>query len=62
MGGMEGGAQTIEDRALYHTSRYTRMFRYMNRIRRMNGALHSPDMNAIENIWALWKDRFRKAS
>jgi len=38
MGGTGGGFQTIEDRASYHTSQYTRMFRYMNGIHHMDWA------------------------
>ena len=53
MGGLENGAQTIEDGASYHTSRYTRRFRYLHGIKRIDWPPHSPDMNPIENVWAI---------
>jgi len=60
MGGSNAGVHTIEDGASYHTSVYTRRWRLMNEMIRLDWAPHSPDMNPIENVWSIWKAGFRK--
>jgi hypothetical protein len=42
------------------SSAYTRKFRFLNGIKRMDWAPHYLDMNLIESVWSIWKARFRK--
>ena len=60
-GGADAGIQTIEDGSRVHTSRYCNKFRRMNGISRMPWPANSGDLNPIENVWALFKRRFREA-
>ena len=52
--------ETIEDGAGIHKSKYTNKFRQQNRINRLPWPPYSPDMNLIENVWAMLKRRLRK--
>ena len=60
MGGLDSGTETIEDGANYHTSAFTRRFRMLNGIKRMDWPPHSPDLNPIENVWSISKAHFRR--
>ena len=60
MCGLDSGTETIEDGASYHTSAFTRRFRMLNGIKRMDWPPHSPDLNPIKNVWSIWKALFRK--
>ena len=60
-GGANAGIQTIEDGSRVHTSRYYNKSRRMNGISRMPWPANSGDLNPIENVWALFKRRFREA-
>jgi transposase len=59
-GGLEG-VKTIEDGVSYHTSTYTMKYRLLNGIKRMDWPPHSPDLNLIEKVWAMFKYRYRRS-
>ena len=61
LGDASEGCMTIEDRASYHTSAETCRWRKVLGIENLDGPAHLPDLNPIENVWPLWKQRFRKA-
>ena len=53
-GGFNKEVETIEDRASYHTSVYTRQYNFQYRIKKMDWPFHSADLNPIENVWAIF--------
>jgi len=52
--------EVIEDGAPSHTSKFSRSYRLQHGIRRLSWPASSPDLNLIENIWALLKNSLRK--
>jgi transposase len=59
-GGIGKGVQTVEDGASYHTSTYSCRHRLQLGVRKMEWPPHSPDLNPIENVWALMKTHYRQ--
>jgi hypothetical protein len=45
----------------YHTSTYTIKYRLLNGIKRMDWPPYSSDLNPIENVWAMFKYRYRRS-
>lgn len=52
--------ETIEDGARIHSSAQTNAFHRRHNIHRLAWPPYSPDMNLIENVWAILKRRLRK--
>jgi len=52
--------EVIEGRALSHTSKFSRLYRLQHSIHRLPWPASSPDLNLIENIWAMLKNSLRK--
>jgi transposase len=59
-GGLEEGVETIGDGASYHTSTYMMKYRLVNGIKWVDWPPHSPDLNPIENVWAMSKYGYRR--
>lgn len=59
-GGLENNVETVEDGASYHKSAYTTRARLQLGVKRMAWPAHSPDLNPIENVWALFKASYKK--
>ena len=53
-------SEVIEDGAPCHTSKETRTYRLEHGIQRIPWPANSPDLNLIENVWALLKHKLRK--
>lgn len=58
--GVDSTIEFIEDGAPCHTAKLTRQYRLEHGIHRLAWPASSPDLNLIENVWALLKSNLRK--